>query len=230
MARGDYPSAKQDQYMVRFPDGMRDQLKGLAEKNGRSMNAEIIARLDVSLRDVPRSEQLDLAELAQLREEVKTLARDQARRAEDMRDVLERQLETAQIQNDFIKSLMADWVDRQDDQFRRWMLAAMDSVQQTKADPEQVKVIEELREQFIRERQEAAPLPPTLGEPTPASVRPKSKREQSSRVANDDPFPSTRGGVPRSPVATPAEAAEGDGATRPAKAAARGQKPHKEEK
>lgn len=49
MARGDYPSTKQDQYMVRFPDGMRDELKALAEKSGRSMNTEIISRLMMSL-------------------------------------------------------------------------------------------------------------------------------------------------------------------------------------
>ena len=46
MPRGNYPSAQQDQYMVRFPDGMRDRLKAEAEKNGRSMNAEIVARLE----------------------------------------------------------------------------------------------------------------------------------------------------------------------------------------
>ncbi|RIY00869.1 Arc family DNA-binding protein [Aureimonas flava] len=45
MARGDYPSAKQDQYMLRFPDGMRERLKHEAEMNGRSLNAEIIYRL-----------------------------------------------------------------------------------------------------------------------------------------------------------------------------------------
>ncbi len=45
MARGDFPSAKQDQYMLRFPDGMRDALKVAASDNGRSLNAEIVARL-----------------------------------------------------------------------------------------------------------------------------------------------------------------------------------------
>ncbi len=47
MARGDFPSAKQDQFMVRFPDGMRDRLKADAAENNRSLNAEIIARLQV---------------------------------------------------------------------------------------------------------------------------------------------------------------------------------------
>lgn len=43
MARGD------DAFNIRMPEGMRDQIRLLAEKNGRSMNAEIIARLDMTL-------------------------------------------------------------------------------------------------------------------------------------------------------------------------------------
>lgn len=35
--------------MLRFPDGMRDQLKALAAENGRSLNAEIIHRLQSTL-------------------------------------------------------------------------------------------------------------------------------------------------------------------------------------
>lgn len=41
-----FPSQELDQYMLRFPDGMRDELKKLAAKNGRSLNAEIIQRLE----------------------------------------------------------------------------------------------------------------------------------------------------------------------------------------
>lgn len=44
-----YPSRTADQFVVRFPDGMRDRLKEAAATNGRSMNAEIIARLSESL-------------------------------------------------------------------------------------------------------------------------------------------------------------------------------------
>ncbi|MGB3338284.1 MAG: Arc family DNA-binding protein [Devosia sp.] len=46
MPRGDFPSTKQDQYMVRFPDGMRDELKARAGENNRSMNQEIVSRLE----------------------------------------------------------------------------------------------------------------------------------------------------------------------------------------
>ncbi|WP_075289895.1 Arc family DNA-binding protein [Pararhizobium arenae] len=40
----------QDKYVVRFPDGMRDQIKAEAEKSGRSMNGEIIHRLAATLK------------------------------------------------------------------------------------------------------------------------------------------------------------------------------------
>lgn len=39
-----------DKFMLRLPDGMRDDLKRLAEANKRSMNAEIVAALEAHLR------------------------------------------------------------------------------------------------------------------------------------------------------------------------------------
>lgn len=45
---GRIPSRGSDQFMVRFPDGMRDKIRQAADSNGRSMNAEIIARLEAS--------------------------------------------------------------------------------------------------------------------------------------------------------------------------------------
>lgn len=47
--RGNFPSDKQEKFSVRFPDGMRDQVRAEAERSGRSMNQEIIARLADSL-------------------------------------------------------------------------------------------------------------------------------------------------------------------------------------
>lgn len=35
-----------DQFPLRLPDGLRDRIKAEADKNGRSMNAEIVARLE----------------------------------------------------------------------------------------------------------------------------------------------------------------------------------------
>lgn len=41
-----YASGRQDQYVVRLPDGMRDKIKAMAKANRRSMNAEIVFALD----------------------------------------------------------------------------------------------------------------------------------------------------------------------------------------
>lgn len=49
MVKEKYPSDKQDQFMIRFPDGMRDKLKELASINGRSLNAEIIDLIQTAL-------------------------------------------------------------------------------------------------------------------------------------------------------------------------------------
>lgn len=45
----DSESRSLDKVIVRLPDGMRDLLKDEAAKNGRSMNAEIVARLTRSI-------------------------------------------------------------------------------------------------------------------------------------------------------------------------------------
>ena len=39
------PGQGADAFSVRFPDGMRERIKLAADRNGRSMNAEIIATL-----------------------------------------------------------------------------------------------------------------------------------------------------------------------------------------
>jgi hypothetical protein len=44
----------QDQYMLRLPDGMRERLHHAAKSNARSLNSEIVARLDASF-DARRS-------------------------------------------------------------------------------------------------------------------------------------------------------------------------------
>ncbi|MBK0415194.1 Arc family DNA-binding protein [Chromobacterium haemolyticum] len=45
----DSESRGQDKFIVRFPDGMRSRIAEAAKTNGRSMNAEIVHRLAVSL-------------------------------------------------------------------------------------------------------------------------------------------------------------------------------------
>lgn len=49
MAREPYPSETADRFIVRLPEGMRDRIREEAEKSGRSMNAEIVVRLEQSL-------------------------------------------------------------------------------------------------------------------------------------------------------------------------------------
>lgn len=44
----EFPSRLLEKVVVRLPDGMRDTLKIMAEANKRSMNAEIVARLEES--------------------------------------------------------------------------------------------------------------------------------------------------------------------------------------
>lgn len=44
-----YPSELKDRFIVRMPEGMRDQIAEHAAANHRSMNSEIIARLQASL-------------------------------------------------------------------------------------------------------------------------------------------------------------------------------------
>lgn len=67
----DTPSRKLDQYIVRFPAGMRDRLKAEAAANKRSLNAEIIARLEASFPD-PNAEKEREAYFLQQREETLT--------------------------------------------------------------------------------------------------------------------------------------------------------------
>lgn len=40
------PSAGQDKFIVRLPEGMRDRIKTVAERNRRSMNAEIVDAIE----------------------------------------------------------------------------------------------------------------------------------------------------------------------------------------
>jgi len=46
-----YPSETQQRYIVRFPDGMRDRINAAAKVNNRSMNSEIVARLEASFEE-----------------------------------------------------------------------------------------------------------------------------------------------------------------------------------
>lgn len=93
----DSPSRKLEQYIVRFPDGMRERLKEVAAKNGRSLNAEIIARLSQSLeleQNTPGAFGQKVADLIKGSEGVLTLdlekfIRDTERDREAIKETLE---------------------------------------------------------------------------------------------------------------------------------------------
>ena len=52
------PGRESDAFIVRMPDGMRELIALEAEKNGRSMNAEVVARLAFSFEELLTTEGL----------------------------------------------------------------------------------------------------------------------------------------------------------------------------
>lgn len=48
MARPAFPSDAQGRFIIRMPEGMRDKIEAAAKAAGRSMNSEIVARLEAS--------------------------------------------------------------------------------------------------------------------------------------------------------------------------------------
>lgn len=53
-----------DKFMLRLPDGMREQVRVAAELNGRSMNSEIVARLAESFLEGQQNRQALLGHMA----------------------------------------------------------------------------------------------------------------------------------------------------------------------
>lgn len=79
MTKKPYPSDKLDQYIVRFPNGMRDRIKAAATANSRSMNAEIIATLEEKY---PQPEEMQLAEMFQIVDDLLAKAESEQERRE----------------------------------------------------------------------------------------------------------------------------------------------------
>jgi plasmid stability protein len=52
-AAQNFTSRTADKFVVRLPDGMREHIAVVARQHHRSMNSEIIARLEHSLLDLP---------------------------------------------------------------------------------------------------------------------------------------------------------------------------------
>ncbi len=78
------PSPDRDKFIIRLPNGMRDQIKDAADANNRTMTAEIVARLrqtfgetepatDTSVADLEATVRILMTELDRLRYDVRTL-------------------------------------------------------------------------------------------------------------------------------------------------------------
>jgi hypothetical protein len=72
----DYPSRKMDQFVVRFPDGMRERIRAAAEANNRSMNAEIVATLEEKY-PAPTLEAVSFADIYPLMDKIASGADDE---------------------------------------------------------------------------------------------------------------------------------------------------------
>lgn len=75
-----YPSDEADRFLVRMPPGMRDRIAEVAKASGRSMNAEIVLRLEQSFEQAARP--LGILELQQ------ALAEERGRVAADLKAML----------------------------------------------------------------------------------------------------------------------------------------------
>ncbi|MBV8798703.1 MAG: Arc family DNA-binding protein [Alphaproteobacteria bacterium] len=80
--------ARTDEQMnLRLPDGMRDRVRAEAKANGRSMNAEVIARLEASFQprfDVPEEIQKMREQFQQMVMDVSDLRRALVKREADL--------------------------------------------------------------------------------------------------------------------------------------------------
>lgn len=80
-----FPSSAQDKFVLRLPDGMRDRIREEADKNNRSMNAEIVSRLEETFqeREYILKETIDKIASGALDEIRRALSEVEIKRSED---------------------------------------------------------------------------------------------------------------------------------------------------
>lgn len=104
MAREKFPSDEIDRIMVRFPAGMRDRIAQAAQANGRSMNSEIVARLQRSLSgptiDDPLLTESDLALMKEIHARSQRTLYDISAQAERITSAVETLLSKAMVMPD----------------------------------------------------------------------------------------------------------------------------------
>lgn len=54
----DSPSRRQDQFVIRMPEGLRERIAQAAKDQGRSMNAEIVMTLEMTYPPTPPAEEI----------------------------------------------------------------------------------------------------------------------------------------------------------------------------
>lgn len=82
-----------DKFMLRLPDGMRDRIKSAADKNNRSMNAEILAAIESWInRPTPEEVERDANErlLEMLKDESAATEARMASLSQQMKEVISR--------------------------------------------------------------------------------------------------------------------------------------------
>lgn len=68
------PSRTAEQFVLRLPDGMRARIAEVAKANGRSMNAEIVARLEKSFSATPQLDTVEEVSAASVLRDALTVA------------------------------------------------------------------------------------------------------------------------------------------------------------
>ncbi|GAB1581724.1 Arc family DNA-binding protein [Phyllobacterium phragmitis] len=92
-----YPSEEKDRFMVRLPDGMRDKLKAVADANKRTMNAEIVARLERTIAEDAQRTDTGMKWVAKAKEASTVDVRDRLYELEQRMTALETILKRRQL-------------------------------------------------------------------------------------------------------------------------------------
>jgi hypothetical protein len=86
MTETKYPSHTLDKFQLRLPEGMRERIKEAAKESGRSMNAEIVYRLEESFR------QPDLLDALNADPKATQIARDHTKYLEEQQAILDAEI------------------------------------------------------------------------------------------------------------------------------------------
>ncbi|MDN7760116.1 Arc family DNA-binding protein [Burkholderia multivorans] len=119
------PSRSADQFVVRLPDGMREQIAEEARKNNRSMNAEIVARLEFSLD--PNNDPERIAALDQVAEYTKRVLEATDGEIAAMRRLVDAQEAMLSVTGGYLKA-MAERVPRSENEVSNELVALMASL------------------------------------------------------------------------------------------------------